>query len=211
MRRVTALICVGVCALALAEHAVAQTEQDAVAVVERFQRALIDAAHADEPLDLDGRIALLAPVVADTHDLERMGHITVRRAIRDWSEEQRAGFHAAFERLSVVTYAGRFAAIGRDALEITGSRLERDTRAVVEALIRRADPGLDPVPLTYTLSRAGDNWQITNVTAEGYSDLAGMISDFTTILSSGGYQDLIAEIQARIDAEIESFGSGQDR
>jgi len=173
-------------------------EDEAIGVVERLHGALVEAAAAEPAPDLAGRYDALAPVITETHDLATMGRLTVRRFWRDWSETERDAFLATFERLSITTYASRFASIGPDSFEILGSETVGDDRAEVSALIRRRDA--DDVPMTYLMQTDGERWRIINVFADGASELSLIASEYYAILESGTLDDLIAEVESRIAA-----------
>lgn len=184
--------------LMLASAVSAAPVDEATAVIERLQAALVAAAALEPDPGHDGRYERLAPVVADTHDLETMGRLTVRRFWRDWSEAQRAAFSDAFVRLSIATYASRFAAVGPETFGIVGGAEDGEERVEVQSLVRRKDG--DDVPIDYLLQSRDGSWRIINVFADGASELSLMASEFYAILESGGLEALLAEIEARIAA-----------
>ena len=180
----------------LAPAAGAAPVDEAVAVIERLQRALVTTATLEPDPGHDGRYERLAPVVAETHDLETMGRLTVRRFWRDWSEDQRARFNDAFMRLSIATYVSRFAAVGPETFGIVGGAPVGEERVEVQSLVRRKDG--DDVPLDYLLQGMNGSWRIVNVFGDGASELALMASEFYAILESGGFDALLTDIEARI-------------
>ena len=187
--------------LFLASAADAAPVEEAIAVIERLQAALVAAAALEPDPGQDGRYERLAPVVAETHDLETMGRLTVRRYWRDWSEAERADFSDAFLRLSIATYASRFAAVGPETFGIVGGAESGEDRVEVQSVVRRKDG--DDVPIDYLLQRTADTWRIINVFADGASELSLMASEYYAILESGGFDALLAEIETRI-AELAS-------
>jgi phospholipid transport system substrate-binding protein len=187
-----------VCLLLASLPARAAANDDAVAVVSGLQEALVQVASIEPALSLEQRYERLAPVIVEAHDLRLMGRLTVRRFWRDWSDAQRAAFVDAFERLSITTYASRFATIQPDTFEILGSKPSGEDRVEVEAVIHRRDD--EDVSMVYLLQSDGERWRIINVFADGASELSVMASEYFDILESGGYDDLIAEIESQIDA-----------
>jgi phospholipid transport system substrate-binding protein len=186
--------------LGLPGAAVAADLDDAVAVVAGLHAALVDIAGREPQPNAAERVQLLAPIVIDSHDLARMGRLTVRRFWNDWSEDDRERFLNAFERLSIATYASRFAAIGPDMFEILDSELDDDT-AEVQARIRRTNGEAD-VPMDYTLGFDGEHWRIINILADGTSELYIMGSRYFEILDAGDLDDLIADIETEIEREL---------
>ena len=171
---------------------------EAVTVVERLQQSLVAAAALTPDPGPAGRYARLAPVVEATHDLETMGRLTVRRYWRDWSEAERAAFSDAFARLSIKTYASRFAAVGPETFGILGGAEDGEDRVEVQSRVRRKDG--DDVPIDYLLQRQDNAWRIINVFADGASELSLMASEYYAVLESGGFVALLAEIEGRIAA-----------
>lgn len=183
----------------------AAAEGDGEEVVARLHSALIEVAGAEPAPELGQRIELLGPVIRRTHDLATMGRLTVRRYWRGWSEEQRAVFLDAFERLSVATYANRFSGISADTFELIDTEVLSNQQAEVHALIRR--PEADDVSIDYLLRDAGEGWRIVNVLADGVSELSLMGSEFFGILEAGGFSALIEELESRI-AELSESAPG---
>jgi phospholipid transport system substrate-binding protein len=184
--------------LAVARSASATPVDDATAVIERLQAALVAAAAVQPDPGHAGRYERLAPVIAETHDLETMGRLTVRRFWRDWSEAERAAFTAAFERLSIATYASRFAAVGPETFGIVGGAADGEARVEVRSLVKRKEG--DDVPIDYLLQLEDGDWRIINVFADGASELSLMASEYYSILESGGFEALLAELESRIAA-----------
>jgi len=168
---------------------------DAVAVVDRLHHALIEAAASDG--DTERRYAMLYPVVTATHDLPYIAQLAVRRYWRGWSDSEREAYVTAFARLSVLTYASRFASVGADSFEIVGSEVDGE-RVEVDALIKR--DSADDVTLDYLMRREGDDWRIVNILAEGVSDLALKIDEYGSVLETGTVEDLIDYIDEQAAA-----------
>lgn len=180
----------------LAFNAHAAAEDDARAVVESLQAVLVEVAQSAPDSSLEQRVALLRPAVGVAHDMERMGRLTVGRFWRSWTEGEREDFIDAFERLSVTTYASRFASIGPDTFEILSASAADESSAVVEALIHRPDG--EPVEMSYELRLADGSWRIAQVLADGVSELGLMRSSYYEILESDGFAGLIDSIESEI-------------
>jgi len=188
--------------------------EESVATIARLHDALVETAAIEPPLLLNERYARLAPVVVATHDLDRMARYAAGRAWRGWSESDQARFAEAFGRLSIATYASRFAGIGRENFEILGAEPDRGEAVRVHALIHRSDD--DPVALDYVLEReaaagpdaapdsdtagseAAAGPRIVMVYNDGVSELSMRRSEYSAILEAGSLDDLLAEIEAQI-------------
>lgn len=184
------------CAALFAVQAFAAAEDDAIAVVERLHQALVDMAAIEPRPDLAERYALIAPVVQTTHDLTGMSRFTVRRYWRAWDDAERTDFVSVFERLSITTYASRFASIGPDSFKILRAEATGDQRVTVDAIIRRDDG--DDVPMEYRLELQDEDWRIVHVSADGVSELSLMRSEYSGVLESETIDDLIAVIETEI-------------
>jgi phospholipid transport system substrate-binding protein len=174
----------------------AADEDDASAVIGSLQAALVEVAQSAPDSSLEQRVAALRPAVGAAHDMEGMGRLTVGRFWRSWTERERENFIDAFERLSVTTYASRFASIGPDTFEILSASAVDETNAVVEALIHRPDG--EPVEMSYELRLGDGRWRIAQVLADGVSELGLMRSSYYEILESDGFVGLIDSIESEI-------------
>jgi phospholipid transport system substrate-binding protein len=178
----------------LSAQTFAAAEDDAIAVIASLHSAIL--AEAGQELSLEPRVAALAPVIGETHDMETMARLTVRRFWRDWSDDQRQRFRQAFERLSITTYASRFSGVGPDTFEIVRGEVVDEGNAEVQALIHR--PEGEPVEMNYDLREEGGSWRIVQVRADGVSELSLMRSSYYEIIESEGFDGLIENVESEI-------------
>lgn len=169
-----------------------------VDVVERLHAGLVELATGSDATSLEQRIEQLRPLIASTHDLPYIAELTIRREWDSLSAEERARFVAAFERLSVATYASRFSDLQSDPFRTLEARAPEDGRARVAAAIE--PPDAEPIPLDYVLHERDARWQIVNIVADGVSDLALKRAEYTRILEDGDLDDLIGELESQVDA-----------
>ena len=88
------------------------TTDSAIGTIASLQQGLIAASRS---ASIDERFRTLEPLIAATHDLPYIAEFALRRLWSTLAEADRRRFVAAFERLSVMTYAARFKAVGADA------------------------------------------------------------------------------------------------
>jgi phospholipid transport system substrate-binding protein len=162
------------------------------ATVATLHRGLIDLALKQPTATPEERYRVLAPLVTATHDLPYIAQFALRRQWPALSEEARTRFATAFERLSVMTYAVRFAAVGADTFKITGVAPTEAQRAQVTAAIVR--PGAADLPLEYLLQQDEGAWRIINIVADGVSDLALKRAEYQRLLAAGSIDTLIAHL-----------------
>jgi phospholipid transport system substrate-binding protein len=181
-----ALICASLLAL-LPVHSEEVGATGARAVVETLHSGLIAA--SSESATLQARYQRLQPVIAATHDLAYIAELTIRRQWRTLDQADRDRFVAAFERLSVMTYASRFTGVDESSFTIVDVQDAGAGRMQVSATISPRN-GAD-VPLDYTLEDRGQGWRIVNIFADGVSDLALKRAEYQRVLSSGTLDTLI--------------------
>ncbi len=167
------------------------------ATVDTLHKGLVELAAAHPNATIDVRYAALVPLVEATHDLPYIAEFALRRQWPMLSETDRNRFVDAFERLSVMTYASRFANVGPGTFKLTGKPMPQGERAQVDAAIVRKDA--EDVSLDYLLQHEGAGWKIINIVADGVSDLALKRAEYQRILSSGTLDDLIAELKAQTE------------
>jgi phospholipid transport system substrate-binding protein len=168
-------------------------QAEAIAVVERLQNALIQAA---ELSDVSARYAELADIVSESHDLAYIGELTVRRQWRDWTDQQRSEFLDAFTTLSVMNYATRFGRVGANSFATIGAQPDGGSRIQVRTTVARSDG--TAVPLDFVLQQ--DDYgalRIVNVVADGVSDLALKRAEYRTVFNESGFAGLVADIQSQ--------------
>ena len=157
---------------------------------------LIDLAREEPNADLERRYRALEPVIRATHDLPYIAEFALRRQWAQMSEADRARYIAAFERLSVMTYASRFKKVTADTFKPASPPQVEADRARVTAAIARQSAG--DVTLDYQLQRRGDEWKIINIIADGVSDLALKRAEYQRVLGAGGIDDLIRHIDEQV-------------
>jgi len=166
-------------------------------------RVVIDSLHnqlfavaKESALNFDQRSDKLAPVVGASYDFAYIGRFILRRSWRGLEPAQQEEFVSAFQRLSVASYASRFAEIEEQALVITDVRPSSGERMQVEARLKTEKLDL---ALAYTLkSDAEKNWTIINVVADGVSDLALRRAEYSRVLKDKGFDGLITHIDDQI-------------
>jgi phospholipid transport system substrate-binding protein len=170
---------------------VAVATDSPVATIAALQEGLIGAASSQTTVE--ERYRVLEPIILATHDLTYIAEFALRRQWGALSETDRQRFIAAFERLSVMTYAARFASVGPDTFrEVTPGGDSSPGRARVSTGVARA--GAADVSLDYLLEQGPEGWRIINIVADGVSDLALQRAEYQRVFASGGLEGLLAEL-----------------
>jgi phospholipid transport system substrate-binding protein len=192
------LLCLACCGFATAAAPAEVATDTPVATVASLQRGLVALSQERPKATLDERYAVLAPLVLATHDLPYIAEFALRRQWPTLSEADRSRFVAAFEKLSVMTYAARFVSVGPNTFRpIVQAAAEQGGRANVATAVARAD-GAD-VSLEYLLQQTPAGWQIVNIVADGVSDLALKRAEYQRVLAGGSIETLIAELEAQTE------------
>jgi phospholipid transport system substrate-binding protein len=165
------------------------------ATVASLHRGLIAASESSPAANVDARYRTLEPLIEKTHDLQYIAEFALRKQWPMLSETDRQRFVAAFEKLSVMTYASRFKNVSANTFKSAGPATVESGRAhVLTAIARQSQPD---VSLDYMLEQKDGAWRIINIIADGVSDLALKRAEYQRILGSGSIDDLIKELEAQ--------------
>lgn len=168
------------------------------ATVASLQKGLIVLAQEQPAATVDERYRALEPLILATHDLPYIAEFTLRRQWGDFAEADRQRFVAAFERLSVMTYAARFAKVGAESFRPIAVGTA-DAAGRVQASTAIAREGQPDVTLDYLLQQGDEGWRILNIVADGVSDLALKRAEYQRLYASGGLEGLLTELAAQTE------------
>lgn len=174
----------------------AQQAGAAVAVVEGFHAALLDAMRNARALGPRGRERRLRPAMQAAFDLPAMARIAVGAPWTGLAEGERQALVSAFSDWVVATYASRFGGFSGEGFTTAGeSALKTGDRLVRTQLAR---PNEAPVQLNYLLREREGRWRVVDIYLDGtISELASRRAEFTTLLREGGAERLAAELRRR--------------
>jgi phospholipid transport system substrate-binding protein len=168
------------------------------ATIASLQEALVAASRDSASATVEERYRVLEPAIVATHDLPYIAEFALRRQWSSLAPAERERFVAAFQRLSVMTYAARFGKVAPDAFRpVEAEPPDANGRVQVTTAIKR--DGQPDVPLDYVLQQRGDSWKIINVVADGVSDLALKRAEYQRLFASGGIEGLIAAVEQQAD------------
>jgi phospholipid transport system substrate-binding protein len=195
LRRLFLIGC-GIACLAAFDGRAAEVATDTpTATIATLQQGLIAAASRSNST-VEQRYAALEPIVLATHNLPYIAEFALRRQWPSLDEAERTRFIAAFQRLSIMTYAARFKAAGADTFRpLSAAPADPSGRVQVATAVARAEQ--PDVSLEYVLQQDGPSWRIINIVADGVSDLALKRAEYQRLFTAGGIEGLIAEIEAQ--------------
>jgi len=196
------VLTVGLCGLAFAARVLdvraAEGTGSSIESITTLQAALVDTARRLGKAGVTERYQALEPAIVKTHDLPYIAEFALRRQWPMLTDAERQRFLAAFQRLSVMTYAARFGNVAPDAFRpLEAGMPDANGRVQVKTAIKRE--GQADVSLEYLLQQDGDDWKIINIVADGVSDLALKRAEYQRLFASGGIEGLIAELERQTD------------
>jgi phospholipid transport system substrate-binding protein len=168
------------------------------ATISTLQTGLVEVASKSSSTTVDERYRALEPLIVATHNLPYIAEFALRRQWPSLSEPDRQRFIAAFQRLSVMTYAARFGNVAGDAfraLEVG----EPDANGRVQVITGIARASQPDVSFEYLLQKDETGWRIINVVADGVSDLALKRAEYQRVFSAGGLEGLLIELEAQTE------------
>jgi phospholipid transport system substrate-binding protein len=189
-----ALVALGVVAAGARADTPASTDTPE-ATVASLHRGLIAVSQSSPGANVDARYRALEPLIERTHDLRYIAEFALRKQWPMLSENDRQRFVAAFEKLSVMTYASRFKNVSAGTFKSAGlATIESGRAHVLTAIARQGQPDIS---LDYMLEQKDGAWRIINIIADGVSDLALKRAEYQRIVGSGSLDDLIKELETQ--------------
>ena len=170
----------------------------AVARIQSFYDALLEAMKQGKQLGIKGRFEKLAPVVPATFDMPTITKVACGFAWSKASPEEQRKLLASFERMVTARYANQFSSYSGEKFAVEPSTTPHGADRIVRSQIVPAEG--DPTSLFYLMRGSGDDWKAEDVYLDGtISQLAVWRSDFAAVLQSGGAPALIAKLDSLTD------------
>lgn len=168
---------------------------DPLQTVRDFYDVLLATMKQGASLGQQGRYAKLETTIPRVFDLPYMTRLAVGpgwASVPAWKQPE---LTAAFGRYVTATWADRFDNYSGEQLEVTGAQPSGSAMLVHTRIVK---PSGDPVAIDYLLRRNGDSWQIADVYLKGtISELAGLRSQFTSVLRTQSVDDLISVLNRK--------------
>lgn len=173
-------------------------ERSPMATVETFHAGLLDIMKDAKSLGFQGRIDRLAPLMAETFDLDFMASKTVGSHWRKLSEEDKQRWMESFTQLTTANYAGRFTGYtGEEFVTLGEEEAARETRMVLTKIVVPDD---EDVEINYRLMKKNGAWKVIDVYLNGtVSELALRRSEYSSALKREGFEELLASIETKIE------------
>ena len=170
-------------------------------VVEDFHARLLAVMKTADKTPIEQRYDQLEPVIEGAFNLRFMIRIAVGSRWKKISNSEKTALAAAFKRVSVGTYAARFAGYsGESFITLNISDGPRKTKLVKTNIVRPEDT---PVKLTYVMRQFEPDWHIIDVLLDGsISEMAVRVSEYRNIMRNQGASALAAALNKIADRLI---------
>jgi phospholipid transport system substrate-binding protein len=183
----------------LTQHALADTAPvDATVPIKHLNEGLLATMRTGEQAAFGSRFRTLAPVVDQTFDLRAVLAASVGSGWTSVSPDQQGRLLDAFRRYTVASYVANFDRYDGQSFTISPDTRSLDgERVVVQSRLvpRRGDP----TELDYVMRQSPSGWRIVDVLSAGsISRVAEQRSDFRRIMSRGGGDALLANLQRKV-------------
>ncbi|MCY4239097.1 MAG: ABC transporter substrate-binding protein [Rhodospirillaceae bacterium] len=188
-------------ALALTTVAITTAQASGPAqAIQDYHTGLLGVMKQAKQLGFKGRAQRLKPMISQVFDLGFLSRrIVGRTAWRALSTQQRLAYVAAFSRLTVATYAGRFNGYSGEKFVTTGVENIDTKYVLVKTDIVKSDGGR--IPLNYLMQRRDGRWKVIDVYLKGtISEVAIRRAEFRVVMSRSGINGLIHSIEKKARA-----------
>lgn len=177
---------------------------EAVAVIERFNGALLESMRRADALGLSGRFKYLKPVIEKSFAIPLITKISVGKYWRKLNAQQQRELIHDYLEWSTANYARQFDSFSGERFQfISASNSDLKTVAVISQLIK---PDGEKIDFHYILRRLEGQWQIIDIQISGVSQLALTRSQFVSVIESDGFEALINLLQGK----VKDISSGPD-
>ena len=185
----------------------APTEQLRVRI-DRVLKTLDDAelrqdAHAAE------RRVVIRRIAYDTFDFREISQRSLARHWQARTPAEREEFAQLFADLLERSYIGKIEMYsGGERIQYVGEAVDGEQAVVRTKIVTRQ--GIE-VPVDYRMHRIGDRWLVYDVALEGVSLVANYRAQFSKIIQTSSYGDLVAKLRAKKEEGQQADTAAQNR
>jgi phospholipid transport system substrate-binding protein len=139
------------------------------------------------------RRQLLEKVVGDRFDYQEMSRRALGAPWANLSEKEREEFVSLFQTLLVNSYADKVEAYSGEGVQYVNERTEKDYAEVRTKVLT----GKTEIPLDYRMLNKSSVWRVYDVVVDGVSLVNNYRGQFTKILRSGSYAELVDQLRKK--------------
>lgn len=141
------------------------------------------------------RRKLLEQVVGERFDYSEMSRRALGAPWAKLSDKEKNEFVELFQTLLVNSYADKVEAYSGEGVEYINERTEKDYAEVRTKVLT----GKTEIPLDYRLLFKASVWRVYDVVVDGVSLVNNYRGQFTKILRSGSFADLLDQLRKKSD------------
>src|SRR5512146_898679 len=146
-----------------------------------------------QPAKVNERRQLLEKVVGDRFDYQEMSRRALGAPWANLSDKEKEEFVSLFQTLLVNSYADKVEAYSGEGVQYINERTEKDYAEVRTKVMT----GKTEIPLDYRLLNKASVWRVYDVVVDGVSLVNNYRGQFTKILRSGSYGDLVDQLRRK--------------
>ena len=148
-----------------------------------------------QPGRAEERRQRLEQVVGNRFDYPEMSRRALGAPWNTLSDKDKQEFVALFQTLLTNSYSDKVEAYSGDGVQYINERMEKDFAEVRTKVLT----GKTEIPLDYRLLNKGVEWRVYDVVVDGVSLVSNYRGQFTKILRSSGYADLVDQLRKKSD------------
>jgi len=194
------LLCILAAAfLVLPVAAIAQVATPPDVLVKNVTLEVIDLIARDREIKAGSRAKLIQVIEAKVLPHFNFASMTALAMGQGWNRatpEQKKRLIEEFKTLLVRTYASALSAYSEQKFDFRPLRAKpTDTDVTVQ--VRVLQPGMQPVPIDYSMEKTAANWKVYDVMVGGVSLVVNYRTEFNNAVRNSGIEGLIKELNTK--------------
>jgi len=152
--------------------------------------------HEDElkqPDKVEKRRHLLEQVVEARFDYQEMSRRALGAPWKTLSDQEKQEFVALFRTLLTNSYADKIETYSGEGVQYVNERTEKEYAEVRTKVLS----GKTEIPLDYRLINKANDWRVYDVVVDGVSLVNNYRGQFTKIIRSSSYADLVEQLRKK--------------
>lgn len=157
--------------------------------------AIIRDKELKQPGRAEERRQRLEQVVGDRFDYEEMSKRSLGALWSTLSDKDKQEFVQLFKTLLTNSYADKIESYSGEGVQFINERMEKDYAEVRTKVLT----GKVEIPLDYRMLNKGTDWRVYDVVVDGVSLVNNYRGQFSKILRSSTYTDLVDQLRKKSD------------
>lgn len=144
------------------------------------------------------RRAKLRQTVLERFDFSEMSKRSMGQYWKERSPEERTEFVGLFTDLLERAYVDRVEGYTGEQIVYLEERTDGNYSEVRTKIVTKRN---QEIPIAYRLQRADSKWSVYDIVVEGVSLVNNYRTQFSKIIRTSSYQDLVKKMQAKVEGE----------